>query len=463
MASTTPAAALNSNNPTTPTATTNDALTNPSTPSTTTSGSHSGTTSAGIRLTERTINETSWPPDLVLDLGKSNWMEWSRKLNNMALRQGFAPWLNGSLPCPDPDLTPDANYIWHHNDGGLRGFIQDHVSPADVHLIDALPTAHKMFEALQAHHEQQGAFAQINLLLKALQIQVSYDKSIRDSVADMRNFYRRITAMGKFTDDDIFTVILMNSMNTHFGPLQQTINSMSSTPGFNSETIAARLVDEDNLIRRRVELGQSPNPYMPASPSYPPSSLSPASAFATLTSRPRFPRLNCDNCKCEGHTSDYCVHPGGKMAGRSIEEARAAYRASLNKHQTPDTQVTPPPSSTTPVPMMNPSSLPSSSNTIFVNGLPYTLDPTCQTPKPSSAHIAEYGTSPDLTAYSLHTGLNLAEDATAYVPHVTPSSAHFSQFGTPGMPDLNSYSFYPGAATTGDNLAHVPNVLREEE
>ena len=53
-----------------------------------------------------------------------------------------------------------------------------------------------MFEALKAHHEQQGAFAQINILLKALQIEVSYETSIRDKVAEMRTAYQRISAMG---------------------------------------------------------------------------------------------------------------------------------------------------------------------------------------------------------------------------------------------------------------------------
>ncbi|KAF8497425.1 hypothetical protein F5888DRAFT_1697650, partial [Russula emetica] len=177
-----------------------------------------------------------------------------------------------------------------------------------------------MFETLRTQHEQQGAYAQVNLLLKALQIELTYyEKSIRGSVAEIRNYYRLIVAKGKLKEDDIFAVILLNSMGKHFGPLQQTIIQMSSTPGFNSEVIATRLLDEDTLIRRRVELGQSANPYMPTS------SLAPSSAFAAVSSHPRSPRPI--SAKCKRDNKDYCISPGGKMAGRIVDEARRAFRA----------------------------------------------------------------------------------------------------------------------------------------
>jgi hypothetical protein len=144
-------------------------------------GSHFGITPTGIRLTEctSTLNESSWPADLILDLGKSNWMEWSCKLTLLALR------LLPGLMVPSPAPTPPS---------------------------------------------------------------------------------------------------LLNSMGKHCGPLQPAINSMSSTPGFTSETIATCLLDEDTPIRRHAELGQPANPYMPTS------SLTPSSTSAAVSSRPRSPR-----------------------------------------------------------------------------------------------------------------------------------------------------------------------------
>lgn len=163
-------------------------------------------------------------------------------------RQGFRPWLEGTLPCPDISAAPKANYMWTRNDDALASFMIDHVSPADAHLIEKLPSAHNMFKTLCIQHEQLGAFAQINLLLKALQIELTYETNICDKIAEMRTCYERIVSMGKITEDDIFTVILLNSMTKNFGPLQQTIHSMSSTPNFNSSSIITRLLNEAAMI-----------------------------------------------------------------------------------------------------------------------------------------------------------------------------------------------------------------------
>ncbi len=183
----------------------------------------------------------------------------------------------------------------------LRGFIQDHVSPADIHTIDSLTTAHLMFEKLRSEHEKQGAFAQVNLLLKALKIDLTYEKSIHDSIAELRTYYQRFLAMGDFKPDNIFTVMLLNFVNKNFGPLQQTINSMSSSTNFNSKDIVNRLLDEDTLIRHHIELGQPANPY-----TLNPSSIT-ASAFAAISSRSRSPCPFCANCKHKGHGTDFCI------------------------------------------------------------------------------------------------------------------------------------------------------------
>ena len=355
-------------------------------------------TSQGIHLTAFNLNDSTWPSDLILDLSKSNWVEWSRKLTLLALRHGFEPWLDGSLPCPDSTSSPHAAYIWKSNDADLRGFIRDRVSAAETHLVDHLSTGHLMFEALKAHHEQQGAFAQINILLKALQIEVSYETSIRDKVAEMRTAYQRILAMGPIQLDDIFSVILLNSMNKHMAPLQQHIHSLSSSPSFCSETIAKRLIDEDNLIHRRVEAGQPRNPYSL-------SSLPTASAFSATSNAARTPRPLCTNCKQDNHGTDYCIAPSGKMAGRSIEEAKAARqkaRESLSSR--------PPRAQSSSTNVTSHSTLPSLGNqTLYVNGLPYVLDPSWHKPVPSSAHITELPSPSNDNSYEYRASLVLSD------------------------------------------------------
>jgi hypothetical protein len=82
--------------------------------------------------------------------------------------------------------------------------------------------------------------------------------------------------MGQPKLDNIWAILLLNALNKHFGPLQQTIYSMSSTLGFTAKMIAMHLLDEDTLVHHHIELGQPANPY----------TLSPtsSSAFTALSS-----------------------------------------------------------------------------------------------------------------------------------------------------------------------------------
>jgi hypothetical protein len=137
-------------------------------------------------------------------------MEWSRKLTLLVMKQGFAFYLDGSLPCPDYSVSPDANYVWHHNDDVLRGFILERVSLADVHHIDCLSTSHLMFEALRKQHEKEGPYTRVTLLLKALEVQFTYETPLRDTLAELHNYHRRIIAAGKLPGDDIFAAIFLH-------------------------------------------------------------------------------------------------------------------------------------------------------------------------------------------------------------------------------------------------------------
>ena len=80
---------------------------------------------------------------------------------------------------------------------------------------------------MRALHETQGRHTQISLLMKVLDIRLSYDSDtpLHDTLAEMRSYYRRITPIGKIKDDDIFTIILLRSMCSHFTHLQQAVRT----------------------------------------------------------------------------------------------------------------------------------------------------------------------------------------------------------------------------------------------
>ena len=57
----------------------------------------------------------------------------------------------------------------------------------------------------------------------------------------------------------------------------------------------------------------------------PPQSLTQHTALAANSIRP--PRVPCSTCKCLNHSTEFCISPGGKLAGKTIEEAHAAQAA----------------------------------------------------------------------------------------------------------------------------------------
>src|SRR5260370_26415710 len=54
-----------------------------------------------LKITEHTLNDASWPADLMLDLASGNWNEWSWKLTLLCLRQCF----HHSLTCHPHSLS----------------------------------------------------------------------------------------------------------------------------------------------------------------------------------------------------------------------------------------------------------------------------------------------------------------------------------------------------------------------
>ncbi len=121
--------------------------------------------------------------------------------------------------------------------------------------------------------------------------------------------YTKIVNMGPISPDELKSIFLINALTDNHENLQSHLMSMiADDPSFSSKTIMYHFRQEDNLMRRRAEQNSQAS-----------------SAFAAQGRRK--PRPVCVNCKKPDHFVDFCILPGGKMAGRSIEDARAAQRS----------------------------------------------------------------------------------------------------------------------------------------
>jgi hypothetical protein len=253
------------------------------------------------------INDDSWPNDYELDI--ENWEKWSLRISLLADLQGFTAWLNGTLSQPNAATHANAHHIWAINDLSLRACILSHVSHYDYESVSHLPTSHAVFEELRKMHEH----SQIILVKKAMDICFRPHVPLSKTVEEIDALHFKIVNMGPIDNDQLKAVFLLNALKDDFEDLQFHLMCMADDPSFSSKTIIRRLHQEDSLMRRRAEQN----------------SQTPSTTFAAQGRGKRRPA--CTNCKKLGHLVDFCTQPGGKMAGRSIEEARTAQRALANK------------------------------------------------------------------------------------------------------------------------------------
>jgi hypothetical protein len=333
----------------------------------------------GIMITERFVTDSWWPANLRLDLRKDNWDEWSRQMSLFALSRGFTKWLDGSLQRPDKAAYPEAHDIWQRSDRSLRAFMLKHASKSDRKAVSHLQDSHTVFKALRIRHEDPGLHTQVALFKKAFDMRYSTDTPLCRTAHELMNLATKIVNMGTLDVDRLICIFLYNALED-FKPIQLVIKVMAYLPDFSSKTILRLLgppiestneittittvatkvgtIDLDNLKRillinafgvgydfedirfsimniidtpgissdrilrlleqedllNRLRAERRPRPV--------------SSAIVTAT------KLTCSNCKRVNHTKDFCIRPGGKMAGRSLAEARAAERGNVGRNQT---------------------------------------------------------------------------------------------------------------------------------
>ena len=215
-----------------------------------------------------------------------------------------------------------------------------------------------IYEELRKCHEHLGLYAQVLLIKKALELRFDPSTGFSKTISELTDLHTQIMNMGPMDPDNLKCVFLINTLGDQFSSLQSSIQSMSEDANFSSSSIVKRLHAEESLLRRRGELGLQPE------------------ALAAIGKTRKPGNLLCTHCKRTNHLTDYCIHPGGKMAGKTVEEAHTAQRAALSKpgrtQQTPSAHVAAVADAAKPSPpKTNPTGTP-----IIYNGVSYYPGPT---------------------------------------------------------------------------------------
>jgi hypothetical protein len=274
----------------------------------------------GIVITERSMpSDISWPADLILDRQKNNWQKWSRRLNIEVDKHLFRAWLNGSIPCPDSTTHATAYQIWKNNDHALRTFILEHVSAMERVIVCELPDSQTIYKALRHRHQRIELHAQVLLIREALDIRFRPGVRLTDTFTEIEKLHTRFKELGSMdeekTKDHLLTVFIMINLVENYPDLYSKIDRALDKPFSSSRDVIPFLHAEERLQLFRTS--QS----LPPTASGIPCTHTPMAASAKDKKKIR---PFCANCKRRSHSTDFCVLPGGKMAGRTIEEARAA-------------------------------------------------------------------------------------------------------------------------------------------
>jgi hypothetical protein len=236
---------------------------------------------------------------------------------------------------------------------------------------------------------------------------------------ELRTTHDRIIKMGAFDNDKLLTILLVNSLGRNYPQLQSTVHGMTDDPTFSSSISFKRVDTEASLEQRRTEIGIQ----------------SPSVALAVTSAKGKEPMI-CSHCKRPYHTAEFCIQKGGKMAGQTLEEARAAWRAATgrppprpplkqdNKTETalvaitPGTAATQAASATAPKSAMTTTTtVPATTtaapvNSVIIGGISYVLTPvpTTNAPVSHSVNLCDYTGSPlvmdDLIGYRAFITIN---------------------------------------------------------
>ena len=204
------------------------------------------------------------------------------------------------------------------NNTAIHAFMLKHMSSDEFEYASPFNTSHTVFEALQTHHKKLGPHAQINLLLK--EFSIFYEPSIPMTTTSkqLRDLHEHMKKMGKINKDKLFLFVIINALGCHFPQLQLDIHGMMDDPDFNWAA-AIRCIDtKAALVQRCTEVGVA---------------LTTVALLGTsgLDSKTSGTTIMCSNCKCLHYTIEFCIKPGGKMAGHTLEEAKAAQCAAAGK------------------------------------------------------------------------------------------------------------------------------------
>ena len=250
-----------------------------------------------------------------LDRTKGNWKKWSAAirldLDMMALGSHI-----DAKRCFSPDQTirPTSYENWLSNDLAVRSFIAKSCTDLERELFENVATARKCWEVLEAVHRAEGPVKQMELIRNAFNSRITRDG---DQVVKARkiveDIQRAFDMPGGLSRDIFICITLLTVLgdghdHTRSIILRDMQNATASNPFLPRQLISYLEADLQLIIGDANRASSS-------------TTVALAAKLAPNKSRTS---VICSNCQKPNHTDLYCISAGGGMAGKTIEESKAA-------------------------------------------------------------------------------------------------------------------------------------------
>ena len=251
-----------------------------------------------------------------LDKDTANWVPWRREVQNYLDMIGLSSHLTESLSSPPSSINqPNAYRNWISNNRSVRGYIKSAIAKTEHELIDNLDRAHQCWSALSDYHLDEGPIKQANLIQGALAMRIDRDDKMIVKLRQIRDDLNRAFEMKGGIDKNTFICIvalqaLGVGLDHSRAIIQRDMSSSSPSSPYTPDHFIKFMEQEYQMLMGEKQRGTN----------------SDAIALAAQGSAKGKQMPTCSNCKRPGHSAQWCIRPGGGMAGKTIEESKDARR-----------------------------------------------------------------------------------------------------------------------------------------
>ena len=254
-----------------------------------------------------------------LSKAKGNYHQWYEDMLIHFMGNCLFDYIEGDTTTPSTTLEPCAHKNWLANDQQAWSIIAGSIDPSEQTYIKlkggGATTAKAAWTALKARHENEGPIHQVNLLQKALATKCTKEIPLPEMGHQICEDIKRAFTIGTLNKDLLCCIALMNALEDfpHLCTTVSTGLTNSKEGSYMSESILL-LLETEQALRDADTLKCSCN-----------NLLIESIALTTQTKSLKSNNIpTCSTCKRTGHTSLYCIMPGGGMAGKMIAESIAA-------------------------------------------------------------------------------------------------------------------------------------------